>query len=108
MLGKRRPARAAAAVALAVVALGAVALVVSGCGETVIDKAKIEATLEEDLRKSEHERVSSVDCPSGVAVEPGASFECTVKLAGGKEETATLKIRDKNADVEVTGIAPKK
>ncbi len=105
MLGKRR-LRAAAAIALAVVALGALA--VAGCGETVIDKAKIEAALEENLRKSAHERVSSVDCPSSVAVEPGASFECAIKLAGGKEETATLKIRNKNADVEVTGVAPKK
>lgn len=108
MLGKRRVARATAAIALAVVVLGAVALAVAGCGETVIDRAKIEAALEENLRKSAHERVSSVDCPSGVEVEPGASFECTIKLAGGKEETATLKIRNKNADVEVTGIAPKK
>lgn len=107
MLGKRR-LRAAAAIALAVVALVLAALAVSGCGETVIDKAKIEAALEENLRKSSHERVSSVDCPSSVEVETGARFECAVKLAGGKEETAVLRIRDKNADVEVIGIAPKK
>lgn len=106
-MGIRR-VRAVAASVLAVVALATAALVVAGCGETVIDRAKIEAALEENLRKSTHERVSSVDCPSSVEVEPGASFECTIKLAGGKEEAATLRIRNKNADVEVTRIGPKK
>lgn len=102
-------ARPGALAALTVAALIAVAaLVASGCGETVIDRAKIEAALEEDLRKSEHKRVSSVDCPSEVKVEPGASFECTVKLSGGVEEAAVLRIRNRNADVEVTSVRPRK
>jgi archaellum component FlaG (FlaF/FlaG flagellin family) len=107
MLGKRR-VRASAAIVLAVVALVVAALAAGGCGETVIDSGKAAAALEENLRKSAHKRVSSVDCPSEVKVEPGASFECTVNLAGGRTETATLKILDKKADIEVTGLGAKK
>jgi archaellum component FlaG (FlaF/FlaG flagellin family) len=97
-----------AALVLAIVAVATAALVAAGCGETVIDSAKTEAALEQNLRKSLHEQVSSVECPSDVKVEAGATFECTVKQAGGKEETATLKIVNKEADVEVTGLSPKK
>lgn len=95
--------RSAALAALVVAAVAAI-----GCGETVIDSGKTEGALKENLRGALHKRVSSVECPSGVRVEPKASFECTVNLAGGKTETATLKILNRNADVEVTGLAAKK
>ncbi len=103
------PSRSRAVLALVAVALVAIAaLVAAGCGETVIDNAKTEAALKENLQKSAHRQISAVECPSEVKVDPGATFDCTVKLAGGKEETAVLKIRDKEADVEVTGLSPKK
>jgi hypothetical protein len=88
----------------ALVALLAVAFLAVGCGETVIDDAKTEATLEENLQKSVGQKVSSVECPSGVEVKAGRTFDCTVNLAGGKQETATLKIVNSNADVEVTDL----
>jgi NAD(P)H-hydrate repair Nnr-like enzyme with NAD(P)H-hydrate epimerase domain len=78
-----------------------------GCGETVIDDAKTEATLEENLQKS-GQKVSSIDCPSGVEVKAGKTFDCTVSLAGGKQETATLKIINSDADVEVTDLKANK
>ena len=87
-------------------ALSAVALtglLVVGCGETVIDSAKTEAAIEQNLRRATGQKVSSVDCPSGVEVKAGATFECTVDLAG-KQETATLKIVNSNADIEVTNL----
>ncbi len=99
------PSRPGARAALLVAVGAAAALVASGCGETVIDQAKIEATIKESLHSARHERVVSVDCPSGVAVVPGATFTCAVKLAGGGVETATLKIVDKKADVEMTGLS---
>jgi NAD(P)H-hydrate repair Nnr-like enzyme with NAD(P)H-hydrate epimerase domain len=92
-------------------ALAALALAVflaAGCGETVIDDAKTEAAIEENLQKSVGQKVASVDCPSGVEVKAGKTFDCTVSLAGGKQETATLKILNSNADVEVTGLQPNK
>lgn len=79
-----------------------------GCGETVIDDAKTEAAIEQNLEDSVGQKVSSVDCPSGVEVEAGESFDCTVSLAGGKEEIATLKILNEDADVEVTDLKPNK
>lgn len=101
-----RSARAAMGLVSALAVLALVAL--AGCGETVIDAGKTEAALEENLRSSLHTRISSVECPSGVKVEAGTTFQCTVNLVGGKAETATLRIRNKEADVEVTGLEPKK
>lgn len=92
----------------ALAALLAVVFLAQGCGETVIDDAKTEAAIEDNLQKSVGQKVSSVDCPSGVEVEPDATFDCTVSLAGGKEETATLKILNEDADVEVTDLKPNK
>ncbi len=83
-------------------------LVGAGCGETVIDDAKTEAAIEQNLEDSVGQKVSSVECPSGVEVEAGKTFDCSVSLAGGKRETATLKILNEDADVEVTDLQPDK
>ncbi|MFL5901623.1 MAG: DUF4333 domain-containing protein [Solirubrobacterales bacterium] len=83
-----------------------VGLVVAvGCGETVIDATKAEEQLQASLSKSLHEKVSSVDCPSGQEVEAGATFTCSVKLSDGTTETATLKIRNNEADVSVIDLS---
>lgn len=81
-----------------------VALLAAGCGETVIDSAKTEAAIEQNLKRATGAKVSSVECPSGVEVKAGATFECTVDLADGKQQTATLKIVNSDADVEVTDL----
>jgi len=88
----------------AVAALAVAVFVGAGCGETVIDSAKMEGTIEENLEKSTGRKVASVDCPSGVEVKTGATFDCTVSLAGGKQETVTLKILNSDADTEITNI----
>jgi hypothetical protein len=99
LLGRRR--------ALAgLVALLAGALVVAGCGKTVIDDVKTEEAIEQNLERSVGSRVASVDCPSGIEVEVDVTFDCAVSLEGGKQETATLKILNEDADVEVTGLEP--
>jgi NAD(P)H-hydrate repair Nnr-like enzyme with NAD(P)H-hydrate epimerase domain len=92
----------------ALLALALAVFLAAGCGETVIDDAKTEAAIEENLQKSVGQKVSSVDCPSGVEVKAGDTFDCTVSLAGGKKETATLKILNSDADVEVTDLQPNK
>jgi hypothetical protein len=76
-----------------------------GCGETVIDASKTEDALKANLSRSLETKVSSVDCPSDEKVEAGRTFTCSVKLAGGKEETATLKILNENADVSVVKLS---
>ena len=88
----------------AVAALLGVAFLATGCGGAVIDDVKQEAAIEENLQKSVGQKVSSVECPSGVEVEAGKTFECTVRLAGGEEETATLKILNSDADTELTNL----
>jgi NAD(P)H-hydrate repair Nnr-like enzyme with NAD(P)H-hydrate epimerase domain len=92
----------------AVLALPLLVFLAVGCGETVIDDAKTEAAIEQNLENSVGQKVTSVDCPSGVEVETDATFDCTVSLAGGKEQTATLKILNEDADVEVTDLTPNK
>jgi len=91
-----------------VVPLAAAALLATGCGETVIDSAKTEAAIEQNLKRATGADVTSVDCPSDVEVKAGATFDCTVELAGGKSQTATLKILNSDADVEVTDLKANK
>jgi NAD(P)H-hydrate repair Nnr-like enzyme with NAD(P)H-hydrate epimerase domain len=86
----------------------AAGLLAAGCGETVIDDVKTEQAIEQNLQDSLGRNVAAVDCPSGVEVESGATFDCAVSLAGGKQETATLKILNEDADVEVTNLKPDK
>jgi NAD(P)H-hydrate repair Nnr-like enzyme with NAD(P)H-hydrate epimerase domain len=88
--------------------LAGAGLLIGGCGETVIDDAKTEAAIEQNLERSVGQRVSSVDCPSGVEVTTGKTFDCAVSLDGGGKETATLKILNEDADVEVTDLKPEK
>jgi Domain of unknown function (DUF4333) len=87
--------------------LGAIAIaaLLAGCGETVIDSTKTEDALKANLTKSLNAKVSSVECPSNQKVEKGATFTCTVNLVGGKTETATLKILNDNADVSVIKLS---
>jgi hypothetical protein len=88
----------------ALVALALAVFLAAGCGETVIDSAKTEGAIEENLEKSVGQKVSSVECPSGVEVKKGKTFDCTVNLESGKTETATLKILNSDADVEVANL----
>lgn len=85
--------------------LAAAAFIGAGCGDTVIDTTKTEEALQANLSKSLGEKVSAVECPSNQKVEAGATFTCNVKLPKGKEETATLKILNKDADVSVIKLS---
>ena len=81
--------------------LGAVALY--GCG-TVIDREKLQDTIQASLESSVHEKIRAVDCPSGQSVDPGATFSCEVIFSDHRREIATLKIRDKEADVSMVDL----
>ena len=89
----------------ALLGLIAIAVLVAGCGETIIDSQKTEEQLEANLSHSLKEKVSSVDCPSNQKVEKGATFNCSVKLQKGEEQTVTLKIRNSDADISVINIS---
>ncbi len=91
-----------------------------GCGGTVLDPSKIEAESKENLENnlplrleqgkpgeelqkelgiSADEKIASVDCPSGVEIEVGKTFECEVKFAKGQTTTETFKIEDEDGNV---------
>ena len=93
---------------LALAAGGILALSIAACGETVIDAAKTEDAIEHNLEKASGLKVASVDCPSDVEVQTGATFDCVVTEAGGKEETATLRILNEDADVSLVDLSPNK
>jgi NAD(P)H-hydrate repair Nnr-like enzyme with NAD(P)H-hydrate epimerase domain len=92
----------------ALAALVLAALLVTGCGGTVIDFSKAEDQIKASVEESPDVKVSSVDCPSGVEVEPGAKFTCAVHLADGHTETATLLIRDEDANLNFINLQPNK
>jgi hypothetical protein len=92
----------------ALAATAVVAAALAGCGETVIDAAKTEDAIEHNLEKASGLTVTSVECPSDVEVEQGTTFECVVRQAGGKEETATLKILNEDADVSLVDLSANK
>jgi hypothetical protein len=98
------PVRSALALAL----LGALMLVLSGCGDTVIDDVKAEEEVKASLEGSLHEKIKEVDCPSGVKVEAGKTFTCTVDFSKNSEATATLKIRDSEANLSLVGLKANK
>ncbi|MEZ5079002.1 MAG: DUF4333 domain-containing protein [Solirubrobacterales bacterium] len=87
-------------------AFATVALVASGCGKTVVDQAKLEDTIRASLEQSlERERkITAVDCPSGQEVEPEATFTCSVRFSNGDKATATMEIRNTDADVSLVGL----
>jgi hypothetical protein len=90
------------------IGLVTVALFAAGCGETIIDQTKVEDQIKATAEESPDTKVSSVDCPSDVQVEAKATFTCTVQLVGGGTETATLLIRDEDANLTLLNLQPDK
>jgi hypothetical protein len=84
------------------------ALLAAGCGETVLDKAKTEATLEQNVERATGRKVTSVDCPSDVAVKKGTTFECVVTFENGKRSVETVKIRNADADISAIDLRPER
>jgi Domain of unknown function (DUF4333) len=79
-------------------------LLFAGCAGTVVDREKLQDTVEVSLERSVHEKIKEVDCPSDLPVDPGSTFTCEVTFSSGKRETATLKIRNEDADISMIGI----
>jgi len=88
------------------VPLALLALIATGCGDTVIDDVKAEDAIKSNLERSLREKIAVVDCPAGEEVEAGKTFTCVVKFSDGRQEIATLKIRNKDADVSLVGLKP--
>jgi hypothetical protein len=87
-------------------ALLATLAALSGCG-TVVDKVKLQDTVQASLEDSIHEKIKEVECPSDQSVDPGATFTCDVTFSDDRREVATLKIRNEDADITMVGLKPK-
>jgi len=83
--------------------VGSVALY--GCG-TVVDREKLQDTVQASLENSIHEKIKNVECPSDESVDPGATFTCEVIFSDDKREVATLKIRNEEADISMIDLKP--
>jgi hypothetical protein len=101
--GRKKCSRSLVLPLLALI-FGVVALY--GCG-TVVDREKLQDTVQASLESSIHEKIKQVECPSDQSVDPGATFTCSVTFSDGRREVATLKIRDKDADISMIGLKPK-
>ncbi len=106
MLEARRHA-ARRPLAVLAIALAAAAFL-TACGDTVIDSAKTEDAVQADLESSFHDKIRAVECPADEKVEAEKTFTCTVEYADGTQATATLKIRNENADVSFVGLETNK
>jgi len=82
------------------------ALSMVGCG-TVIDREKLQDTVQASLEDSIHEKIQKVECPSDQSVDPGATFTCDVIFSDDRREVATLKIRNEDADITMVSVKPK-
>ena len=82
-------------------------VLVVGCGETVIDQASLEDTVQQDIEK-QGTPVEAVECPSDQEVVVGATFTCTVEYSDGSKATATLKIRNEDADLSLIDLGSNK
>ena len=78
-----------------------------GCG-TVVDREKLQDTIQASLEKSIREKIKAVECPSDQSVDPGTTFTCSVVFSDGRREVAILKIRNKDADISMVGLKPEK
>lgn len=89
----------------AIAACAAAAIALAACGKTIVDLNKTEDQIQAEAEKrSPDAKVSSVECPSDVEVEPGREFTCTVRLSGGRTETAKLRIRDEEANLTLLSL----
>ncbi|HEX7059904.1 MAG TPA: DUF4333 domain-containing protein [Solirubrobacterales bacterium] len=93
---------------VAVVALVIAGVLVVGCGGTVIDSTKLEDTIQQNLESSQGKKVKAVECPSDQEIVVNATFACTVEYSDGKRATATLKIRNEDADVSLIDLKSNK
>jgi NAD(P)H-hydrate repair Nnr-like enzyme with NAD(P)H-hydrate epimerase domain len=88
----------------ALAALALAAVLIAGCGGVNLDAGKEQDQLKQYVENLEGAKVSAVDCPSGVEVKAGNTFECSLTLRGGKQGTVTVKILNSNADTAVTDL----
>ena len=77
----------------------ALAAALTGCGQKEVDAGKAEGF----VRSTFNPPARSVNCPEGVDVEKGKTFDCTAVDAGGRRFRVTVHIIDDEGRV---GVSP--
>lgn len=65
---------------------------------------RVESHVIESLERSVDASVRSVTCPEGQSAEPGATFTCEVDFSSGLKATATLRVTNGSAHMELTAL----
>ncbi len=81
-------------------AVALVAVVVAGCGTTVIESSKATSLLR-TTAQGFGASAQSISCPSGVEAKAGKTYTCTATI-NGQKRTVNLRITNSSGFVEVT------
>ncbi|MGI8920724.1 MAG: DUF4333 domain-containing protein [Solirubrobacteraceae bacterium] len=84
-------------------AVALVAVVVAGCGTTVIESSKATSLLR-TTAQGFGASAQSISCPSGVEAKAGKTYTCTATI-NGQKRTVNLRITNSSGFVEVTNLA---
>jgi Domain of unknown function (DUF4333) len=82
---------------IALIAAPTVVLALAGCDKT-LKTDSIEPQIEKTIEQS-GTQVTSVDCPGDVTAKKGNKFNCTAKLANGKEVKVAVTQTDSKGHV---------
>ena len=84
---------------LAGLAAATASLAVVGCGETVIDSAKVEKAIGRTVIDQAGVRVKSVSCPENQPAKKGDTFTCTVVAKDDTKGQAVVTQKDDKGNV---------
>jgi hypothetical protein len=59
-------------------------VVVAACGSNTVDPSELEAEIKKDLTADVGTEPKAIDCPGGVDIEKGKTFECTGTAPNGE------------------------
>ena len=68
-----------------------------------IDSAKAERFIQDSFVEEQGAEVRSVDCPEGVDIEAGKTFDCTVEFTDRTTQRVALEMLDDEGAVRTTG-----
>lgn len=80
-------------------ALAVLSIAAAACTKT-LDTDGLEGELKGQIEQQIPGEIASVDCPADVAVEAGATFECTAVDESGAEFTISVTQRDDQGKVD--------
>ena len=81
-----------------------VGLILTGCG-SIVDQSGAQKRVKSELERTLRIKIKRVSCPEKLKIEKGKTFRCEVSTANGKQLTATIKIMNDDADLQIKAIS---